>query len=103
MSPDYFEPEVAAGGVRGLNPLPPPSGDDTEFTKMFEFVGTTDVSAYCCIPDALDFRRAVCGGEDRIFEYCYELAKSGGALVASKLGKPALKFGLLHQWRTLML
>lgn len=80
----YFVPEDAEDG--GTNPLPPPSGDDTAFTKMFEFVGSADSSPYLSVPSALKFRREVCGGEERLWEYCYKLAAEGGALVARMLG-----------------
>lgn len=80
----YFVPEEAEDG--GTNPLPPPSGDDTAFTKMFEFVGSTDNSPYLSVPSALNFRQEVCGGEQSIWEYCHKLAAEGGALVAGMLG-----------------
>ena len=90
MHLDYFEPEDTSGVARGLNPLPPPSGDETPFTKMFEFVGTHDVSGYCSVPAALKFRQDVCGGEERILGYCRQLVREGGALVAERLGTEVL-------------
>lgn len=82
----YYEPEDDPNVQKGFNPLPPASGDDTAFTKMFEFVGTADTSSYYCIPAAAEFRRDVCGGDERIWEYCRDLARKGGEVVARKLG-----------------
>lgn len=56
----------------------------------FEFVGTTDDLAYLCIPAALEFRQKVCGGEDKIMEYCETLAYDAGNLVAEMLGTEVL-------------
>ncbi|EFX00398.1 aminotransferase family protein [Grosmannia clavigera kw1407] len=66
-------------------PLPAaPSRPDAPnyFVHLFADVGTQDHSAYLCIPDAIAFRRDVCGGEDAIRNYCFQLAASGGDAVA---------------------
>ncbi len=60
------------------------------FTDLFLDVATTDNSAYLCIPEALRFRNEVCGGEAKIREYCFRLAKEGGDRVASLLGTEVL-------------
>ena len=44
------------------------------------------MSAYLCVPSALEFRSRICGGESSIREYCFELARRGGARVADILG-----------------
>lgn len=65
-------------------PLPPSS--KSQFVQTFEFVGTIDNSPYLCIKDAINWRRDVLGGEDKILDYVSSLAKRGGKLVADKLG-----------------
>lgn len=80
----YFVPRQTSS--KGTNPLPPPSGEDTPFTKMFEFVGTADNSPYFCIGASLEFRKNVCGGEEAIAAYCQDLVKRGGDAVADKIG-----------------
>jgi hypothetical protein len=52
----------------------------------FEFVGTIDNTNYLVIPEAIEFRKNVCGGEEAIMEYCSKLAKEGGEAVARILG-----------------
>ncbi|KAI9672558.1 MAG: hypothetical protein M1817_003324 [Caeruleum heppii] len=71
------------------NPLPP--SPKSPFEVSFEFTGTLDNSPYLCLPAALDFRDDVCGGEDAIRTYCTELARTGGALVATILGTEVLE------------
>lgn len=56
------------------------------FDKLFNKVSTIDSTPYCCIPAALQFRSEVCGGEERIRDYCFKLAKEGGARMATILG-----------------
>lgn len=68
------EPSPAA------NPLPPST--KSNFVQQFEFVGTIDNAALLCVPAALQFRRDVCGGEDAIMRYCWDLAAQGGAAAA---------------------
>lgn len=47
--------------------------------------GTIDYSPVLSTSAALDFR-AFCGGEQRINDYCHDLALKGGAIVAATLG-----------------
>lgn len=47
--------------------------------------GTVDWSPYLSVAAALDFRRDVLGGEERIYQYCFDLAVQGGDLVAAEL------------------
>lgn len=71
------------GKVRG-SPLPPSSKG--VFVNAFEFVGTLDNSPYLCVKDAIEWREKVLGGEERIRDYTWTLAKEGGATVADALG-----------------
>ncbi|KAH2372381.1 hypothetical protein KXV98_008140 [Aspergillus fumigatus] len=74
------------------------------FEELFEFVATTDDTAYLCVPAALKFRSQVCGGEDRIYAYLEKLAMEAGDIVAAALGtevmqEPGLKPGEVSQLR----
>ncbi|KAJ5173415.1 hypothetical protein N7492_006008 [Penicillium capsulatum] len=76
----------------------------TPFEELFEFVATSDDSAYICVPAALKFRRDVCGGEEAIMEYCRDLANQAADIVAAALGtevlqEPDLKPGEISQMR----
>lgn len=61
------------------------------FNKLFDKVSTIDNTPYCCIPAALKFRSEICGGEQRIREYCFDLAAKGGSLMAEIFGTEALE------------
>lgn len=65
------------------NPLPPSS--KSPFVSNFEYVGTLDNSPYLCVKDSIEWRKRVLGGEERIQEYLFQLAKDGGAKVAEIL------------------
>jgi selenocysteine lyase/cysteine desulfurase len=75
---------VSKTGMASRNPLPPSS--KSEFVNTFEFVGTLDNANYLVIPEAIEFREKVCGGEKAIMEYCVHLAKDGGKAAAKILG-----------------
>jgi len=75
---------VSKSGGAFRNPLPPSS--KSEYVNNFEFVGTIDNTNYLVIPEAIKFRKNVCGGEVAILEYCSNLAKEGGKAVAQILG-----------------
>lgn len=79
-----FEPRPRPGVVPAPNPLPPSS--KSNFVQQFEFVGTVDNASLLCVPAALEFRRAACGGEAAIMEYCWDLARTGGLAAARILG-----------------
>lgn len=79
-----FEPRPRPGVVRMPNPLPP--SDKSNFVQQFEFVGTVDSASLLCIPAALEFRHRVCGGEEAIMSYCWDLAREGGLAAAKILG-----------------
>lgn len=62
----------------------------SEFVSNFEFVGTNDTMPYLTVPEALKWRREVCGGEDKILAYATSLARDGGKRVAEILGTSVL-------------
>ncbi|GAA6056227.1 hypothetical protein JCM3770_002097 [Rhodotorula araucariae] len=57
----------------------------------FAWSGTIDWSPVLASTAALDFRRDVLGGEERIYEYCHALAVEGGELIAGILGTSTLR------------
>lgn len=70
----------------------PTTGDPkSAFVTLFEFTGTTDDSAYACVPAAMKFRAEVCGGEDAIYGYLEKLAGEVGDVVAAALGTDVLR------------
>ncbi|KAL0944986.1 aminotransferase family protein [Colletotrichum truncatum] len=71
-----------SGGPR-FNPLP--VSKDSAFVMNFGFVGTLDNSPYLCVKDAIEWRKSI-GGEDKIIEYIWTLAKEGGKKAADILG-----------------
>lgn len=76
-----------------LSVLQDPNATKTKspFEELFEFVATSDDSAYVCVPAALEFRREICGGEDAIMSYCQQLANDGAEIVAAALGTDVLQ------------
>lgn len=70
------------------NPLPPTGKSD--FVSQFEYVGSVDNGPFLCLPEALRFRKDVCGGEQNIMNYCYQLAQVGGRRVAAILDTEVL-------------
>jgi hypothetical protein len=60
------------------------------FTDLFVDVATNDTSPFISVPAALTFRNEICGGEAAIREYCFQLAETGGKLVATILGTEVL-------------
>ncbi|KAH2225415.1 hypothetical protein KXV58_000169 [Aspergillus fumigatus] len=93
LQPDFFTTNCHNSG----------SGKSA-FEELFEFVATTDDTAYLCVPAALKFRSQVCGGEDRIYAYLEKLAMEAGDIVAAALGtevmqEPGLKPGEVSQLR----
>lgn len=61
------------------------------FEELFEFVATTDDSAYLCIEAALKFRNEVCGGEEAIMSYCQNVSNEGADAIAAILGTNVLQ------------
>jgi hypothetical protein len=80
-------PETIASVLQDVNLAPTKS----PFEQLFEFVATSDDSAYICVPDALKFRAEVCGGEDAIIEYCQRVVNEGADAVAAALGTDVLQ------------
>ncbi|ROW01097.1 hypothetical protein VSDG_02902 [Cytospora chrysosperma] len=79
-----YVPKPRHDGKVRANPLPPSEKD--VFVNAFEFIGTLDNSPYLCVKDAIEWREKVLGGEERIRDYLWTLAKEGGAKVADLLG-----------------
>jgi hypothetical protein len=50
-----------------------------------------DYSPYLCIPEALKFRKEVCGGEEGIMDYCWTIALRGAQCVANILGTEVME------------
>ncbi|KAI6710949.1 hypothetical protein JHW43_006515 [Diplocarpon mali] len=73
-------------GYQHADAPPEDTSGRTRFIYLFDFVATIDYTPYMCIPAALDFRRSVCGGETRIREYCFDVARRGGDAMAAILG-----------------
>lgn len=65
---------------------PFPAAKGTPFTNLFTFGATMDNSPYLCVNEALRFRKEVCGGEEKIYNYCTKLAADGGRRMAEILG-----------------
>ncbi|KAH6880982.1 pyridoxal phosphate-dependent transferase [Coprinopsis sp. MPI-PUGE-AT-0042] len=58
---------------------------DPNIQIQFEWHGTINWTPYMTVPDALAFRKWL-GGEDKINEYCHDLAMKGGKLLSEKWG-----------------
>lgn len=74
------------------SPLPKSAfvdGSKSAYTSNFEFVGTIDNAPYLCIPEAIKWRESI-GGEEKIRQYCWTLAKEGAEHIASVLGTEIL-------------
>jgi hercynylcysteine S-oxide lyase len=61
------------------------------FVKMFEKISTTDNTPYICVLRAIEFREHVCGGEANVRNYCRNIARQGGQLMAERLGTEVLE------------
>ena len=81
-----FEPYPRAGEKEIFNPLLVASTNKNRFEVLFDFVGTLDVSPYICIIEALKFRREVCGGEEKIMDYCQNISVEAAEHCARTLG-----------------
>lgn len=71
------------------NPLPPST--KSAFVSNFTFAGSKDRSQDLVTKDAIAWRRDVCGGEDRILAYLWDLNKTGSKYVAEQLGTEVLE------------
>ncbi|KAJ6786145.1 hypothetical protein PWT90_09843 [Aphanocladium album] len=72
-----------------FNPFPP--SNKSPFVKSFELVATKDRSQDIVTKDAIIWRRDVCGGEDRIMAYLWDLNKKGSKYVAEQLKTEVLE------------
>lgn len=84
-----FVPLKATQNKSVFNPMPSMEGRNL-FAAQFEYTGTIDTAPTLCIPAALKFRGDICGGEDRIRAYRFELAEEGEKRVVEILGTKAL-------------
>jgi selenocysteine lyase/cysteine desulfurase len=67
-------------------PRPDSGLGDSAYISNFAYYGTLDNSAIYCVPEAVRFRKEVCGGEEKIRKYCRDLVWEGAEIVASTLG-----------------
>lgn len=95
---NYVPPTPSATSTQGADDeellpsvLPTTGNPKSAFVTLFEFTGTTDDSAYACVPAAMKFRAEVCGGEEAIYDYLEKLAGEVGDAVAAALGTDVLK------------
>lgn len=58
----------------------------SSFQSRFDYIGTRDYTPWCAMGSAMDFRRDVLGGEDRIQSYVTGLARWAGRHMADRLG-----------------
>ncbi|KAH6676186.1 lolT-1 [Verticillium dahliae] len=78
----------------GPNAKPRASTDEVDpaaFAERFAFIGAWEVSPYCCVKDSVRWRKEVLGGEQRIVDYLWKLAKEGGRKTAEVLGTEVLE------------
>lgn len=61
------------------------------FADQFKWLATVDQTPYLCVIEAIRFRKDVCGGEETIRNYCFNLARQGGHCVAKSLGTEVLE------------
>ncbi|KAI2628813.1 aminotransferase family protein-like protein [Hypoxylon sp. NC1633] len=61
------------------------------FVHLFEKVSTIDTTPYICVIEALRFRDQVCGGEERVRNYCQYVAREGGELIAKMMRTEVLE------------
>lgn len=65
--------------------------DETYFQRLFAQGATADGTPYLTVPAALRFRALLCGGEERVRDYCAALARAGGDYVARRLGTEVME------------
>ena len=86
-----FEPLPTEGDAEIVNPLMVKASAKSKFELVFEFVATVDVSPYLCIKEALKFRREVCGGEEKIMQYCIDISNTAGRVAAEIFGTEVME------------
>ncbi|KAM5447435.1 hypothetical protein MaudCBS49596_005946 [Microsporum audouinii] len=62
----------------------------SNFELQFEFTGTNDDLPFLCVPESIKYRNEVCGGEEKIMNYCQTLAFEAGNRVAQIFGTDVL-------------
>ncbi|KAI5119002.1 hypothetical protein M0805_004412 [Coniferiporia weirii] len=69
-----------------VSPADPPGGPEApNFVGQFDWTGTCDLAPHMSVKHALDFRKWL-GGEEKINDYCHNLALTGGRRLAEILG-----------------
>jgi len=86
-----FKPIPRNGEKEIFNPLLNASNAKSDFEILFEFVATSDVGPYLCIPEVLRFRREVCGGEEKIMTYCQNVSNEAARTGAEVLGTEVMQ------------
>lgn len=61
-----------------------PEEEANLLVSKFTFSGSISFAGISCIKTALDFRKNVCGGEEAISKYCFDLARQVGELALRK-------------------
>lgn len=79
-----FQPD--SDDVDDIHGLSSVKEESSGFAERFNWAATVDQTTYLCVPLAVKFRQEVCGGEERIRDYCFNLAHDGGHAVAMILG-----------------
>ncbi|KAI5850847.1 pyridoxal phosphate-dependent transferase [Tricharina praecox] len=75
---------VPKTGGAVISPLPQIEGD-VGWAKMFTFVGTVDSSGYLSVPAAIAVRERL-GGEQKIMQYTWDIARKGAEIFRQRLG-----------------
>ncbi|KAF3482825.1 uncharacterized protein GIQ15_02149 [Arthroderma uncinatum] len=64
--------------------------NQSNFELQFEWTGTNDDIPFLCVPESVKYRKEVCGGEEKIMNYCNNLAFEAGNRVAQMFGTDVL-------------
>ncbi|XDG05768.1 hypothetical protein ABKA04_005383 [Annulohypoxylon sp. FPYF3050] len=97
VGPDFFiSGSWYPAGARYSEGYEPVAQRETQsqnnyFVNLFEKVSTIDTTPYICVIEASKFRDQICGGEERVRNYCISMAKEGGELMAAMLGTDVLE------------
>lgn len=79
----YYINPLAAPQDKGVDLIA--TDAPSNFVAVWEFSGTVDLSNFCSLSAALDYRRWL-GGEDKIRAYTSDLAHKGGTILCKELG-----------------
>ena len=83
-----FQSLPSPGKPTRASPFPDRKGN--YFTNLFQFVATVDSTPYLVVPEAVQFRQEICGGEEKIQEYCMRIVQEGASRMAEILGTEVL-------------